>query len=214
MRYILILSLLLPFDVFSQKSYKSPNAYQKVLSHKAFAILPFDFKITGRIPNTINQFEYQENVEIAEAEGGYSCQNLFASKILKKLGRGKIITQVQPVVRTNAILERAEITSENISELLPEEICDILGVDGVIYGSVESNKILSTGASIGLQFLGFDGIPTASSNANLSLYDKEGELLWNWSSRRLQTNDFTGTEGLIRYLIRRATKKFPYFQRR
>ena len=55
---------------------------------------------------------------------------------------------------------------------------------------------------------------TASSNANLSLYDKEGELLWNWSSRRLQTNDFTGTEGLIRYLIRRATKKFPYFQRR
>ena len=79
---------------------------------------------------------------------------------------------------------------------------------------MESNKILSTGASIGLQFLGFDGIPTASSNANLSLYDKEGELLWNWSSRRLQTNDFTGTEGLIRYLIRRATKKFPYFQRR
>ena len=133
---------------------------------------------------------------------------------MKKLGRGKIIAQVQPVVRTNALLERAEITSENISELLPEEICDILGVDGVIYGSVESNKILSTGASIGLQFLGFDGIPTASSNANLSLYDKEGELLWNWSSRRLQTNDFTGTEGLIRYLIRRATKKFPYFQRR
>ena len=91
MKKLLILSLLLPFNLFSQKSYKSPNAYQKVISHKSFAILPFDFKITGRVPNTINQFEYKENVEIAEAEGGYSCQNLFASKILKKLGRGKIL---------------------------------------------------------------------------------------------------------------------------
>ena len=75
MKKLLILSLLLPFNLFSQKSYKSPNAYQKVISHKSFAILPFDFKITGRV----------------------KCRN-----ILKKLGRGKIIAQVQPVVRTNA----------------------------------------------------------------------------------------------------------------
>ena len=48
-----------------------------------------------------------------------------------------------------------------------------------------------------------------------ALYDKEGQLLWNWGTRDLKTSAIgSNTDDLIDYLMKRATKKFPYFQKK
>ena len=87
-------------------------------------------------------------------------------------------------------------------------------------GNVESAKLLSTGAAIGLKVAskfvpGLGRISSGKSSADLSLYDKNGQLLWNWATRELKTSDIgSNTDDLIEYLMKRATKKFPYFQRK
>ena len=141
------------------------------------------------------------------------------------MSKGKIAAQLQPVARTNALLSRAEIsqTTNDVETYLPEELCEILGVDAVIIGSVESAKLLSTGLAIGLKvasklvpFGGASGRRSSGkSSADLALYDKEGQLLWNWGTRDLKTSDIgSNTDDLIDYLMKRATKKFPYFQKK
>tara|TARA_B100001989_G_C24549191_1_gene473074 strand:- start:1802 stop:2455 length:654 start_codon:yes stop_codon:yes gene_type:complete len=212
---ILILLFFSAFEIKAQRDYESPDAKQKVLSHKNFAIVPFNFKVTGRKPRKMTQEEYERNILNAEKDARLSCQAEFASRILKKLQKGKIVSQLQPVARTNALLSRAGITSEDLesSKYLPEELCEILEVDAVVLGSVESSKLLSTGASIGLAIIGLNAT-SGKSSADLSLYDKDAELLWNWSTRELKTNSIgSDTQSLIDYLMKRATKKFPYFQR-
>ena len=76
------------------------------------------------------------------------------------------------------------------------------------------------GAAIGLKVAskfvpGLGSIASGKSSADLSLYDKNGTLLWNWSTRDLKTSNIgSNTDDLIEYLMKRATKKFPYFQRK
>ena len=42
---ILILLFFSAFEIKAQRDYESPDAKQKVLSHKNFAIVPFNFKV-------------------------------------------------------------------------------------------------------------------------------------------------------------------------
>ena len=213
---LILLISVLSIDLIAQRDYESPDAKEKVLEHKSFAIVPFDFQVTGRKPKKMTQEEYERNVINTEKDARLSCQAEFASRILKKLEKGKIVTQLQPINRTNALLSRAGVTAADIesNKYLPEELCEILDVDAVIMGRVESAKLLSTGVAIGLKIVGLGNVASGKSSADLSLYDKDAELLWNWSTRELKTSDIgSDTDKLIDYLMKRATKKFPYFQK-
>ena len=214
---LLLLISIFCFELKAQKDYEAPGAKETVRSHESFAIIPFDFKVTGRKPKKMTQEEYEKNVRNTERDARTSCQAAFASRILKKMQKGKIVAKLQPVARTNALLSRGEVTATDVesSKYLPEELCEILGVDAIVIGSVESAKLLSTGAAIGLKIIGLGGIASGKSSADLSLYDKNGELLWNWATRELKTSDIgSDTDALIDYLMKRATKKFPYFQKK
>tara|TARA_Y100001968_G_scaffold62916_1_gene53653 strand:- start:1217 stop:1891 length:675 start_codon:yes stop_codon:yes gene_type:complete len=219
---LLLLISVFCFELKAQKDYEAPGAKEAVKSHKTFAVLPFQFIITAKKPKKMTQEEFEENTKNAERDGRTSCQAAFASRILKKMQKGKIVAQLQPVARTNALLSRGEVTGTDIgsSKYLPEELCEILGVDAVVMGNVESAKLLSTGAAIGLKVAskfvpGLGRISSGKSSADLSLYDKDGQLLWNWATRELKTSDIgSNTDDLIDYLMKRATKKFPYFQRK
>jgi len=222
---IILLISMWSSDILAQRDYEAPGAKATVRTHKNFAIIPFKFIITAKKPKKMTQEEFEKNTENAERDGRTSCQAAFASRILKKMSKGKIAAQLQPVARTNALLSRAEIsqTNNDVETYLPEELCEILGVDAVIIGSVESAKLLSTGLAIGLKvaskLVPFGGalgrISSGKSSADLALYDKEGQLLWNWGTRDLKTSDIgSNTDDLIDYLMKRATKKFPYFQKK
>ena len=208
-------------DVLAQRDYEAPGAKAAVRTHKNFAIIPFKFIITARKPKKMTQEEFEKNTENAEKDGRTSCQAAFAGRILKKMSKGKIVAQLQPVARTNALLNRSEIsqTAGNVDTYLPEELCEILGVDAVIIGSVESAKLMSTGLAVGLKVAskfvpGLGRISSGKSSADLALYDTEGQLLWNWGTRDLKTSAIgSNTDDLIEYLMKRATKKFPYFQK-
>ena len=210
------------FDVLAQRDYESPGAKAIVRTHKNFAIMPFKFIITAKKPKKMTQEEFEKNTENAEKDARTSCQAAFAARILKKMSKGKIVAQLQPVARTNALLSRSEIsqTAGNVDTYLPEELCEILGVDAVIIGSVESAKLLSTGLAVGLKVAsrfvpGLGSISSGKSSADLALYDKKGQLLWNWGTRDLKTSAIgSNTDDLIDYLMKRATKKFPYFQKK
>ena len=221
---IILLISMWSLDILAQRDYEAPGAKAIVRTHKNFAIIPFKFIITAKKPKKMTQEEFEKNTENAERDGRTSCQSAFAARILKKMSKGKIAAQLQPVARTNALLSRAEIsqTNNDVETYLPEELCEILGVDAVIIGSVESAKLLSTGLAIGLKvaskLVPFGGalgrISSGKSSADLALYDKEGQLLWNWGTRDLKTSDIgSNTDELIDYLMKRATKKFPYFQK-
>lgn len=219
---LILITICFCFELKAQKDYEAPGAKETVKSHKSFAVLPFQFIITAKKPRKMSQEEFEENTKNAERDGRTSCQAAFASRILKKMQKGKIVAQLQPVARTNALLSRGEVTGTDIgdSKYLPEEICELLGVDAVVMGNVESAKLLSTGAAIGLKVAskfvpGLGSIASGKSSADLSLYDKDGVLLWNWATRDLKTSNIgSNTDELIEYLMKRATKKFPYFQRK
>jgi hypothetical protein len=219
---IILLISMWSSDVLAQRDYESPGAKAIVRTHKNFAIMPFKFIITARKPKKMTQEEFEKNTENAEKDARTSCQAAFAARILKKMSKGKIVAQLQPVARTNALLSRSEIsqTAGNVDTYLPEELCEILGVDAVIIGSVESAKLLSTGLAVGLKVAsrfvpGLGSISSGKSSADLALYDKEGQLLWNWGTRDLKTSAIgSNTDDLIDYLMKRATKKFPYFQKK
>ena len=138
---IILLISMWSSDVLAQRDYEAPGAKAAVRTHKNFAIIPFKFIITAKKPKKMTQKEFEKNTENAEKDGRTSCQAAFAARILKKMSKGKIVAQLQPVARTNALLSRAEIsqTAGNVDTYLPEELCEVYG-NGVVL-KIENNLL-------------------------------------------------------------------------
>jgi hypothetical protein len=130
------------------------------------------------------------------------------SWLLKRKMQNKIFVEVMDVATTNAKLKKAGYFDD--TPMTPAEICEALGVDGIVTSNYSLTKPMSEGGAVALGLLvGFWG-STNSTTVSLEIHDKETKkLLWNYNHKVSGSVGSTPAR-LVDYLMRNASKNMPY----
>jgi hypothetical protein len=210
---IILLVSLLGSDILAQRDYTHDDIKKYISDQKTFAVLPFTFKVTAEKPRKMAQEDFEAAVYDLEKNGAIVAQETVINRVLRK--KNRVAVDPQPQARTNALLRRAsEITYTDgvygaFDYYLPEELCEMLGVDAVLLGNVNSGKIFTTGGSIALRVLGFGGSPSVS--ADLTLFHKDGTMIWQWSSPTMKGGSMgNSVNEMMDYLFKKGARKMPY----
>lgn len=200
----------------------NPIFLEKTANHRIIAVLPFEMVFTGKKSKKLTP---EQIGKIEEAESLAFQDSLYRLLCLEQ-GRYRypVRIDIQPVEKTNRILEEQGIGLRDCWSKEPVELARILQVDAVVRTRVEKRRYMSGLASFGLELgatilnvlseefpLGFL-IPTATKRirADCFLYNgKDGYTLWarnvqdhaDWS---LSAND------IIDWINRHFARKFPY----
>jgi len=108
---------------------------------------------------------------------------------------------------TNAKLQKAGYPD---NPLTVNELCDVLGVDGVISSNYNMTKPMSNFIAMGIQAQG-GGIQTTNQiNVTISIQDCEKKkMIWNYSHTfNVSVGSTTGQ--LIDNIMRHSSKRMPY----
>jgi hypothetical protein len=195
----------------SKAIYTNPYFNQIAQNHKKLAIVPFAVKLELR-PNQLKQITPEElvNMELAE---GHGVQNALYAYFLRKKAQKDFRVDFQDINKTNALLKKSNMDPHDLSLYTPEELCAILGVDGIISGHLFTQKPMSEGAAVVIAAVFNDWAwagPTNAGNISISLNDaKEGELLWKYD-KTLSRSLGSDINTIIDAMMRKASRKFPY----
>ncbi|MFZ9386515.1 MAG: hypothetical protein ACO25B_01420 [Chitinophagaceae bacterium] len=208
--FLLVCFLFFLSDSFSQvfgKVYEIDSLKEIIASHKLVAVIPFNYKITlKKMPKNTTE----EDIRRQEEKGSLSAQNSFYTYALKKVEKKEVTVDLQDISRTKVLLLRDSISEKNISNYLPEELCQKLGVDAIITGDIIASQPMSEGAAVATQLLvGFS--KTNQAKATIKVYGGTGKLLWSYGkevSGGLGSDD----DDMIRVLMRKTANRFPYFK--
>lgn len=204
MRYIKQLSLIfLASILFSScaKIFYSPDASALALNQKNIAIIPPTVSIAASKKVDAESMKEQQKTE------SINFQKEMYSWMLKRKMQGKISQEIQEIETTNAKLKKAGYPQ---TPLTTAELCDVLGVDGIMTSNYALSKPMSDGAAVAVAvFLGALG-STNEVRVSLSISDcKNKKLIWNYEHK------FSGGLGssqsaLVDGLMKQASKKMPY----
>ena len=184
------------------KIYYSPEARSRAGSHKLIAIAPPKVSIAAQKKVDPEAIKEQQRTESA------NFQQEMYSWLLKRKMQNKIFVEVMDVATTNAKLKKAGYFDE--TPMTPAEICEFLGVDGIITSNYSLTKPMSEGGAVALGLLvGFWG-STNSTTVTLEIHDKETKkLLWNYNHKVSGSLGSTPAQ-LVDNLMRNASKNMPY----
>jgi len=130
------------------------------------------------------------------------------SWMLKRKMQGTIFVDIQDVETTNAKLANTGFNNEQL--LTPIDMCNILGVDGVMTSNYSLSKPMSEGAAIAMAVLAGWWAPTNEAVASLSIHDSRSDkMIWNYDHRLSST--LGSPARLVDELMRQASRKLPYF---
>ncbi len=116
---------------------------------------------------------------------------------------------MQNPAKTNALLLKAGYDIHNLDLLTPNELGQILGVDCVILGSLETSKPMSGAAALGALVIGFAG-STNSAICNLDFYNTQDEELVVNYYKTVRGGLGSNSQDLIHVLMRKVTRRIPY----
>ena len=192
-----------------KQEYVNPKFYKLAQKHEKVAVIPFETQI-GLRQKEREKFT-EDQIRKMEAEEGISVQNGLTNWFLRKAGKKGMPIEFQDVTTTNALLAKAGITAANMKNYTPQEIAGILGVDAVMGGLFKTSKPMSEGASAALGALvGFWGA-TNTGDITITLTNAaDGTTLWKYG-RDLSGGLGSSVDSLIDYIMKKASKKFPYF---
>lgn len=183
------------------KIFYSKDAYQLAHEQKKIAIVPPTVTIA---PNKRIDAEKMREQQKAES---FNFQQEMYSWMLKRAMQGKISQEIQALETTNVLLKK---TGYPENPLTSEEMCEVLGVDGIMTSSYHLAKPLSEGVAIAAEILtGIMGT-TNDVRASLDIHDcSNKKMIWNYDHK------FSGGVGsspsrLVDELMRQASKKMPY----
>lgn len=183
------------------KIYYSPDAYSLANNHKIIAIAPPSVSIAASKKVDAEAIKEQQKTESINFQ-----KEIYAWMLKRKL-QGQISPEILDIETTIAKLSRAGYPETPYS---PSEICDILGVDGIITSNFSMSKPMSEGAAIALGLLTGAWGSTNEVNVSMSIFDNTNKkLIWNFD------HQYTGGVGsspssLVDDLMRYASKKMPY----
>ncbi len=133
----------------SGRRYVTPAFYEKSRGHRIIAIVPYEMIFTGKKPKklTLRQVRRLEELEsLAFQDSLYSYLFRQATK-----RRYPIRIEIQPVEKTNNILEKQGIDIRDSWELNTEELARVLKVDAVVRTKVIKHRYMSGLASFGIE---------------------------------------------------------------
>ena len=211
--FFFVLLGFLAISVHAQTSlYTHPDFDAIAETHSLIGIVPFDATVKLR-PKDMKDIstEQLERMEIAEGE---NLQNAMYAWFLRRGKQGKLYVRVQDPSTTMAKLTQAGIETADIPDHTPQELCEILGVDALISGTLSTDKPMSEGASAALGVLvGFWG-STNSAVVNMYVHNAaDGEVLVNYHKRVVGSLG-SNTDQLINVLMRKASRRIAYTKKR
>ncbi len=192
----------------TKEIYTNPNFSKLTAEHKVLACLPW--KAIVKLRPKQMQAMTPEQLNKLQSDEGMAAQSAMESYFLKAKENLKIRVSFQPIITTNALLAKNNITEKNIDSFTPQELCALLGVDGILNGLLATEKPMSDGAAVTMYlFVGFAGA-TNSGKCTINAYDgKTGELLWKYE-KTLSRSMGSSTNQVINAMMRKAARKFPY----
>lgn len=209
-RILTICFILFGFLGYSQSKeiYTNPDFATLTKDHKILAIIPFKASVMLR-PKQIEKMG-QEQFDKLQLDQGKSVQSAMQTYFLSKREDKGFAVTFQDVAKTNAILLKNNITNSNIESYTSQELAKMLEVDGVISGSISTDKPMSDGASIALGLVvGFYGA-TNSGKCTININDgKTGDLLWKYE-KTLARSLGSDINTIIDAMMRKSSRKFPY----
>lgn len=149
---VLLLSIVLVVlltQFCSRRWRASPIFLEKTGNHRIIAVLPFEMVFTGKQPKKLTPDQIRE---IGEAESLAFQASLYRLLCLEQ-GRYRhpIVIDIQPVEKTNDILEDQGFSIRETWKMEPVELARILKVDAVVRTRVEKKRYMSGMASFGLE---------------------------------------------------------------
>jgi hypothetical protein len=184
------------------KIFYTPDSRSLAQNQKIIAIAPPKVSIAPR-----KNVDAAALIEQQKAES-VNFQREMYSWMLKRKMQGTIFVDIQDVETTIALLTKAGINEGKI--LTPDDMCRILGVDGILTSNYSLSKPMSEGAAIALGVIaGFWG-PTNEATVSLSIHDSgTNKMIWNYDHKL--SSSLSTPAKLVDALMRQASRKMPYF---
>jgi hypothetical protein len=200
-KYLSLIALAIILFSSCAKIYHSPDASTLAHSQKYIAIIPPTVSIAASKKIDADAMKEQQRTE------SINFQKEMYSWMLKRKMQGKISQEIQETETTNAKLKKAGYPE---NPLTTAELCEVLGVDGVMTSNYGLSKPMSDGAAVVVAlFVGAWG-STNEVRVSLNISDcKNKKLIWNYDHK------FSGGLGsspsrLVDGLMRQASRKMPY----
>jgi hypothetical protein len=199
-------------DSYSQNReiYVNPQFAELTKDHKKLAILPFKAIVQLR-PKQMEKMTPEQLAKLNEDEG-LAVQSALQTYFLKRKGQHDFKVSFQDLGTTNAILAKNNINQGDLDTYTPKELAELLEVDGIITGSLSTDKPMSDGASVALGVLvGFYGT-TNSGKCTININDAiTGDLLWKYE-KMLSRSLGSDINSVIDAMMRKASRKLPYIE--
>lgn len=193
----------------AQKNIYESDKFDELSSeHQNLAIIPF-----------LTHLELKDNIPDNEIRGlekkeGYAVQDALETYFSKRKKKKKFSVEFQNIKNTNAILQQNDITYENIDVYSVKELCNILGVDGLISGTLDLNVLLSKGVPTEFSLLDYINGDANYGRIGVKISDgATGKLLWKYE-KRINKKSGKNTNDLIELMMKLASRKFPYDRER
>jgi hypothetical protein len=184
------------------KIFYSPDATSLAKAQKIIAIAPPKVSIAARKNVDGNALIEQQNTE------SVNFQKEMYSWMLKRKMQGTISVEIQDVETTNAKLANSGINEGKV--LTPIEMCNILGVDGIMTSNYSLTKPMSEGAAVALGLLVGVWGATNEATVSLSIYDlSTNKMIFNFDHKL--SSSLGSPARLVDDLMRQASRKMPYF---
>ncbi|UOG73548.1 hypothetical protein MTX78_15620 [Hymenobacter tibetensis] len=209
--FALLLTVMVAFASAAQtrEIYTNNNFRTLAQSHKMLAIMPFAVKLQLR-PKEVEKNGGAEGVAKLEEREGLDVQQALHSYFLKQKESNDLTVEVQDPARTNALLAQAGLTASQLATKTPEQLAQLLGVDGIISGSFSSTQPMSNGAAVAMNLVVGMSAPTNTGKLVINIHDgKAGELLWKYD-KSLSRGFGSDTNTIVTTIMRKASRQFPY----
>lgn len=202
----LILALLFT-NIYAQRGkniYEAPDMAAVVATHKLVAILPFEVTMKAKkLPKGVTP----EMVAEDEKKESVNLQNSIFTFLLRKSDKYNI--KMQDPDRTRSLLAKNNLDLKALQSMTKDEIAKLLEVDGILSGSIVTERTMSQGAGIALGLIGI-GAKTNQTTCILQLHDsKKGDLLWRYD-RQVSGGWASSTDDLVERIMRQVARNFPY----
>jgi hypothetical protein len=200
-KQLLFFASVLVLFVSCAKVYHSPDAKTLANKQENIAIIPPVVSIAANKKIDAEAMKEQQKTE------SMNFQSEMYSWLLRRKMQGRIFQEIQDVVTTNAKLASAGYPEVPMTTA---ELCQVLGVDGIITSNFSLSKPISEGAAVAAVLLVGMWAPTNEVNVTLSINDcSKNKMIWNYS------HNYSGSLGssparLVDGLMRDASKKMPY----
>jgi hypothetical protein len=184
------------------KIFYAPDARPLAQNQRIIAIAPPKVSIAPR-----KNVDGAALIEQQKTES-VNFQREMYSWMLKRKMQGTISVDIQDVETTIALLSKAGINEGKI--FTPDDMCRILGVDGILTSNYSLTKPMSEGAAIALGVIAGVWGPTNEATVSLSIHDySTKKMIWNFDHKL--SSSLSTPSRLVDALMRQASRKMPYF---